>query len=312
MRLLLLSTLFVYSLFAGGDQEAIDPLRPRLDALLRKEKVKDTDFKYPFLLSQTGVSVTKTTAETAESVRTFLAKGKLPIQGHYSKGPVRPTEIDLPSQVKTGKQLEGIKECTVEKCLMKLNTATEKKVVEAAEAKVEAYERLVSKRLQAFITKRELLGYEERESNREYIQKMLSEFAFFKGRYPILAKFFESGFWKNAAAPASLKGTSLRQELAVIAPDRLQPIWRIGEVFEFEENNSWVFFELHIYSNHYMDSSIRIYEVFAVGKKSALVITDIMEIDELTKSGLIRMLYKGRMEDAVSTAQNLDLAKIFP
>ena len=70
-------------------------------------------------------------------------------------------------------------------------------------------------------------------------------------------------------------------------------------MFEFKEGNTHLFFEIHIYTNHHFDSSARVYEVFPVKSKkgrSALVITDVMEIDTLKISGVVRFLYTGKMD----------------
>ena len=53
-----------------------------------------------------------------------------------------------------------------------------------------------------------------------------------------------------------------------------------------------------------------VYEVIPLGTKSIVVITDILEVDELKKSGFIRALFKGKMVDAVSLSQETFLKKL--
>lgn len=278
----------------------------------KRTAVRESYFEFPFLMAQTAVLVAKPAEEVSTAVRSFLSARKLPIPAHYSKQKAQNIDIQLPEETHAGNQLAAIEECSVKKCQVKLNTEREKKVMQASSTKVSTFKSLVSQRISAYLERRELLGYEERESNRDYFGKMLELFPSWKRAYPATAEFIEKGFWKNASAPANLVQTFLREELAIISPDRLQPIWRIGEIFEFEEKAARAFWEIHVYSNHYLDSSIRIIEVLPKEKSAILVISDIMEIDELTKSGFIRMLYKGKMGEAVIEAQRLDLKKILP
>ncbi|MFM8316447.1 MAG: hypothetical protein ACKOA8_19375, partial [Deltaproteobacteria bacterium] len=99
----------------------------------------------------------------------------------------------------------------------------------------------------------------------------------------------------------------LRQEMVNIAPDQMQPILRVSEDFEFTEGTRTLFFELPIYTNHYFDSSVSLYEI--VSNKSnpnqtEVIISEVMEIDELKKTALIRAMFKGKMVKTVNQYQS--------
>lgn len=299
---LLLWPLIVFS----ADVPSIDSNRPFLDKLRSRESVRFTDFEYPFLIAQTGAAVEQPIETVAGWVRAFLESKKLPLPSHFSSEK-SPGKLELPEPIRTGKQLEAITECKEEKCQVKLSNALEKKTMEASADRLKTFQTILNQRLDAFLHKRELRGYEDRADNQDYVKKMLETFPFFTSRYPDLGKYFAEGFWKGQPAPKGFVRSLMKQEVVDLAPDRMQPIWRIAEAFEIRQGDRWVFFELHPYSNHYLDSSLRVYEVFQTEKRSLVILTDIMEIDELTKSGLIRMLYKGKMEDAVIEAQAQDI-----
>lgn len=288
-----------------------DASRSYLDRLTTKKRVKEGDFEYPFLFTLTAMKTPFPVPELVERVRAFLADGKLAFPGHFPK-PGTPTSpvIELPAALTKGKQLEAVNECNTEKCLVKLNNEKEKKQIATSKRKLDTYKEIIEGRIASYLSKQELMGYEDRENNASFIKKMLEEFEFPRKRYAGITQFLKKDFW-SGQAPALVGPSFLRQALVSIAPDRLQPIWRIGEVFEFPDcAPGSVFVELHVYSNHYMDSSLRLIEACPWESVSVVIVTDIMEIDELTKSGLIRMLYKGKMEDAVSEAQDQDLHKI--
>lgn len=308
-KFILLAWFVLSSFLQAAETTPIDSNRPFLDKLRSRDSVRYTDFIYPFLLAQTGAAADVPAQEMAGKLRAFLEKGKLSLASHFSSVKGTPS-IELPDLVRTGKQLEGIQECKEDKCQMKLHTQREKKAMEASLDKLKTFNELLDKRLENYHKKRELLGYEDREDDREYVKKMLQEFPFFSSRYPEISKFFAEDFWKGEGPAKGFVSTMMKQEVVNLAPDRMQPIWRVAELFEFKVGGGWVFFEVHVYSNHYLDSSVRIFEVFPLEKRSLLIMTDIMEIDELTKSGLIRMLYKGKMEEAVIEAQAQDIKSI--
>jgi hypothetical protein len=297
----------------SGPTDSIDPTRPFLDKLRKEGEAKSTDFEFPFLISQTAVSLSAPSPEVIGRLRSFLQKSQLPIPSHFGKPTVSQrlvlASLPIPAIVKQGKQLEGINQCTKSNCLMKLNDQ-EKALMEASTQKQTTYHELVFERVKAYLSDEKLNGYEDRATNIDYEKQMLSQLPFFKANYPITEKFLQEGFWSHQKPPATFVSSFLRDEIVAIVLDRLQPIWRIGELLEFKENNATLFVEIHIYSNHYFDSSLRFYEVIPFAEKSFIVISDIIEIDELTKSGLIRMLYKGQMQDAVSKAETEELEKL--
>ena len=102
-------------------------------------------------------------------------------------------------------------------------------------------------------------------------------------------------------------------EFVLIAPDQMQPILRLSEDMEFEESGKILFLELPIYTNHYFDSSLSFYQVMKSQKKpseTVVIMTDVMEIDELKKSALIRTLFKGKMVKAISQYQETLLSEL--
>jgi hypothetical protein len=132
-------------------------------------------------------------------------------------------------------------------------------------------------------------------------------------RYPDIVRYFGEGFAAKKALPKGFTGSFLREEALLFGLSRLQPILRISEEFMFERGASRLFVELHVYTDHYFDSSARFFEVLppADGEKgSRVAVTDIMEIDELTKSGLVRFLYRDTMASAVADFQAQELESI--
>lgn len=293
----------------------IDTKRAFLEKLRTTSQVQEAGFEHPFLTASTATMSTNSLPVTANHVREYLRKQALPFKGTYGKSglPVAKVGKDtfpLPPTVVKDDQLAGIQSCKVEKCMMKLNTEKEKGLVEKAPDKVVAYQSLVIERLKRYLQRRELMGYEDRPRNEEFVKKMIATVPFLQSRYPAVDRFFRDGFWKAQPAPGSLVDSFLRQDMFVVAPDRLQPIWRVSEVFEFKEGAGTLFVEIHIYSNHYIDSSLRLYEVIPVDDKAALVISDVLEIDELTGSSIVRMLYLGKMQQAVRLVETEDAEKI--
>ena len=293
---------------AFGDLAADRPFLLKLD---EKPQVKKTDFDYPFLLAETARAFPDAAPKMTEKLIAFLKQDALPYRGHFSKeglvsGKIDAKHLALPEIVTSGKQLEGIRKCSLDYCLMKLSRA-EKKTLEGATDKVTTFREVVATRVRGFIERNELMGYEERKADKETVKKMFPLLPFLKLRYPLSLGYINGGFWEGKTPPAGFKGSFFRQELVNISHDKLQPIWRIGEVLHFQEKDTDVFYEIFPYSNHYLDSSFRVYEVMPREKGSTVILTDVMEIDELTKSGIIRVLYKGTMQDAVSHVQAEEL-----
>jgi hypothetical protein len=217
----------------------------------------------------------------------------------------------LPSIAITKDQLQGIKECTQKKCKVKLLDGEEKIRMEKSQDKVGTFHDILLERIKRYVATAELTGYEDRPKNNPVIAQMLSVTKFFPELYPRVQNFL-TGHLGNQKG-SIVKSSFFRNEIVIIAPDRMQPILRIGEVMEFEEGGTPLFVELHVYTNHYFDFSMRVYEVLphkSDPKKSVLVLTDIMEIDELKKSSIIRALYTGKMVEAVNEYQEKELESL--
>jgi hypothetical protein len=118
--------------------------------------------------------------------------------------------------------------------------------------------------------------------------------------------------WANKAKPEGPKSKYVRSEIIHITGDKSQPIYRLSEDMEFEEKG-YLNIEIHVYTNHFFDSSIRIAEVFAWPpdpNKAVYVVTDLMEVDELKKSDLIRALFKTRMEETISEFRKSEMKEL--
>lgn len=289
-------------LLAASDTPSLDKTREFLDELKEKKEVKEDNYEFPFLTVQTARVYDVKADQTAQKLLQQLLKIK-----------TTASKPDMPSIFATGEQLQAIEECSAKKCNMKLLLAEEGKKLSATEskAKTELYHQLVDDRFVAYTKNGTLKGYEDRENNENAIVDMAKGQEFLKFRYPKITQFLVNKEWKNRDKIKNFtKNSFLTEETLVIAPEKLQPIWRLGEVFQFNESASEVFVHLHVYTNHYFDSSVTIYEVIPDKEKSILVVTDVLEVDELKKSGFIRTLFKGKMVDAVSLSQKNFLEKI--
>jgi len=289
----------------------LDLSRPYLEKLTTKDKVKETDFVEPYLWASTGIAVNLPAKEAADKVRAFLKKNQIALKGHFSTS-AEPTEVSLlslPPSLLEGKQLSSIKECKSDYCGVKLNAGKEIKALESSSSKVGAYQKILAERLNAYVKNRQLLGYESRASNLTTQKSMLGALKFFALNYADCDKFFGDAFWQNHLVDGCKPVDSFyRQEVLIFGKsDYMQPIFRISEVFEVPIKERQLFVEIHIYTNHFFDASVRMFEVLPIQgapkPRSAIVVTDVMEIDELKKSGLIRFLYKGKMETAVTEFQ---------
>jgi hypothetical protein len=290
---------------------------PSLEALSVGEISSWDDYVDPFLIVRTAQKYKLTVESASKSVREKLKSNQINLKTLFSKEgtPIENFKIEryrLPKEISEEKQEEAIKECNHEKCLMKLKTNPEVIGLSKSKNKKEFYRQLLYQRIKKYIGSRELLGYEDRKSNEPYIPKMLNLIPTLN-QSPGSKDYLISKFWKDPHGKGQPVDSWLRQEMVVIAPDQMQPILRILEDFEFRESGNVLFFELPIYTNHYFDSSISFYEVVANKKKpseSMVVFTDVMEIDELKKSALIRTLLKGKMVKAISQYQEQFLESI--
>lgn len=295
----------------AGDDDAD---RKFLEKVRNRSSISWEEYNLPYLLTLTAVQGSKPAAATAAELRQFFsANGKgLPKDGKDPKPELyNSAGFPLPPFVTEDKQGKGIDDCTTKYCLMKLNIETEAKVLERSPQPMrrKIYNEFVADRVRRFLQTRELKGYEDRKDNVPAIQESLPMFPWLAKKYPEELKYLLKGFWKKEKAPASLKNTWLQQERLYLEIQKMQPVWRVSYVMEFERGGTSLFFDLHLYSNHYFDSSYTLYEVIPDGEKSILVQTDMMELDELKKSGLIRMLYKGKMQEAVELHQKERLAE---
>lgn len=301
----LIPFLFSLTLFA------FDSNRPFTARLSKHARSRFDEYELPFLRVSSGAAYSFDAETLVKRLKEQLGKARLSVKSHFSKEKgaelANKTNLPIPKETRKGNQLEGIQTCSVEKCQMKLSDKVEKDAVAKATDKVETYHQLVVDRVNRYLTKHELAGYEERSVNSPAVRKMLKATNFFEKSYPQEAVFFESGIWKGEATPVAPLETFIRGELLIMAPDRMQPIWRVSEVFEFRKKETRLFVELHLYTNHYFDASLRIFEALPMPndpKRSILVVTDVMEIDELKKSALIRTLYTGKMVEAVMQSQD--------
>lgn len=268
------------------------------------------DYTDPFLIVRSAQKYNKSADELAAMVRTKLKANLLPIKTRFSgEGTSVETflleKYHLPTEVSQEQQQEAIRECNKEKCQVKLKTFPEVVQLFKSKNKNETYRELLFNRIKNYLLKQELLGYEDRKSNRPYVNKMVDLIPTLKTS-PKTCAYLKNKLWKGDSDLDQPKNSWIRQEIVVIAPDQMQPVLRISEDFEFNESGKVVFFEIPIYTNHYFDSSISSFEIVSSRKKnkeSILVFTDVMEIDELKKSALIRTLFTGKMVKAITQYQ---------
>ncbi len=307
------------ALFCGTALSQPESNLPKFSQLSTEEISSWDDYSEPFLIVRSAKKFHLSVAEMTELVRSELKKNSLKVKTAFSKTgePIENFLLEkyqLPDQISEEKQMEAIQECNKEKCLMKLRTETEVARIVKTKKKKDTYRQVLYERLKSYLQTRELMGYEDRKSNEPYIIKMVDLIPTLRissGTYQFLRK----TLWKAPQDPGKPSDSWIRQEMVNIAPDQMQPILRISEDMEFQENGRALFFELPIYTNHYFDSSLSLYEVFGVPTKpaeSAVVFTDVMEIDELKKSSLIRALFKGKMVTAISKYQEEFLENLRP
>jgi hypothetical protein len=299
--------------------EALDPTRPGLQNVAPGEKFRINEFYFPFLVCETGTVVPGSVAAVSERLKALLEKTALPIKGHYSKSGLAVSKLTteqfpLPKPVTTGDQQKGLNNCTKDFCIMKLQNEKEKPRVVAGKNRMEVFNQIIVDRVKAFVEQNELTGYDARATNRDSVSKMLKKLSYFPLVYPKCNQFLEHDFWDNVKTEGcKINDSFIRNDILILADSILQPIMRVSEVFDLEENGNHLFFEVHIYTNHYFDSSGRVFEVLPWKKssdKSVVVITDLMEIDELTKSSVVRFLYQGKIENAVTNNQTKELVKL--
>lgn len=277
------------------------------------------DYATPFLITQSHRKYSIAAKEIESQIRARLKSGQINVKTLFSKEGLSPEKFsleqyNLPKEISEEKQIEAIKTCTVENCLMKLRRQSEASQLQKSKNKFETYRRLIFERINGFLVQREIPGYEDRKNNEPYFSKMVDLIPTL-AKTPITQNYLRNGFFKNPQAKGHPIDSWIRQEMVTIAPDEMQPILRVSEESEFHENEETSFFEAHIYTNHYFDSSLVLYEVVTNPKnrkESMVVVTDVMEIDELKKSAVIRTLFKGKMVKAVVQYQTNFLESLVP
>jgi hypothetical protein len=291
---------------------AFDKNRPFTAKFEKKTRVQWDEYELPYLHVALGVKFPLSSGVMTTCLKSYLQKAKVNVHAHLSASssavPADMTSLPFPKAVISEDQLKGIQQCEVEECRMKLSNTQEKFKMKIAEDKVKAYHAIVADRVNRFVKKHELVGYEDRAGNETSIVTMLKATKFFPLRFPKQMAFFEKDLWKGNLSASPFQESFLRSELVAMAPDRMQPIWRISEVFESATQYGSLFVEVHIYTNHYFDASLRVYEIQRISPtESVLLITDVMEIDELKKSAFIRALYTGKMVEAVVQHQENEI-----
>lgn len=290
-----------FSLQAGVQ---LDPSRPHLNALDSRGRLDWADYREDFLISQSAEVSDSSVEELIKKIHSQHQKTLLQLPTKFNF-----EEWALPKMVVSGDQLEGLLECSREKCAFKLHATSEILPLLKSTDRVNTFSRQVGARLKNYLSEKKLLGYESRDDNVPFVKKALRTSGFLKSRYPKTFEYLQGDFWKNQQNFSNRKNAYLRAEVIHITGDKMQPVYRLVENIEFEEKG-YVNLEVHIYTNHFFDCSIRIFEVFPWPpdpKKSVYVVTDIMEIDELKKSALIRNLFKSRMEEAISSFRKSEM-----
>jgi hypothetical protein len=296
------------------------PGRAYLEKLGKPEhrQIQFDDYKEPYLTCVTARHKKVPVQELTASVRDYLKRKSLSFRGRFSKtgsSVIDTKTLPLPEVSTTGRQLEEVEKCNREYCGVKLNTAEEKSIVEKAPDKLAAFHRLLIERVRSYLKDGTLLGYEERKDNASTLKEMIERTGFFSQVYPECAKFFSTPkgeIKNNLCRPVD---SFVAEDLVQLSgSDKLKPVLRLGEFFEIPQKEGGVLFvEVIIYTNHFFDSSLRLIEALSMGdQNSAVILTDVVDIDELKKSSVIRFLYKGKMAAAVTEYQVEELDAILP
>ena len=297
----------------------VDPSRPFLDHLLKRNHVNSGNYIFPYLITETASVMPFDRDETLRRLNAYWKKTALPFRGHFSKSGIplnsgTESKFTLPVAAVSGDQLDGIQKCSAKYCKMKLNTEHEKTLMESAKGKAVEYRSLVLARLRRYLVFNELWGYEGTFQNQDSVNAMIQDLPFLASHYPLSSSYLEKGFWAKAAPISTGPLDSLlREEVVSMNLNPLQPILRLVEDLHFKESGRDLFFEIHIYTDHYFDASCRTYEILPWGKdkkQSVLIVSDVMNIDELAKSNFVRMLYSGKMQNAVSDYQDEEISRL--
>jgi len=284
---------------------SLDPSRPYLNSLDSRGRLDWADYQEDFLISQSAEVTEIPAAEIIKRIQNQRFKRKI-------KPPFSFDSFPIPKEVITGDQLEGLQNCTIEKCAFKLQLDSEIKPLLQSKNRVKLFSQFVGQRLNEYLNEKKLRGYENRIDNVPYVKKAFRLTKFLKSRYPKSYEYLMGDLWANKTTPEGPKNKYVRSESIHITGDKSQPIYRLSENMEFEEKG-YLNIEIHVYTNHFFDSSIRIAEVFAWPpdpNKAVYVVTDLMEVDELKKSDLIRTLFKPRMEETISEFRKSEMKEL--
>lgn len=291
----------------GGN--TLDPSRPHLNSLESKGRMDWDDYQNDFIISQSAEITDVPAGELIERIRNQHTPSKLPFSLASKPDAIRFSLKDLPPKVSQGDQLKALKLCSKDKCDVKLHLETEVLPLQKAKNRISLYAELLETRIKNYTSQRKLKGYEKRADNQPYAKRALTLTRFMKSKYPKTFQFLMDDFWNKKASKAEPKSDYFRSEVIQMVGERSQPVFRITHNLEFQESG-YVNIEFHLYTNHFMDSSLRIFEVFPWPKepqKSVYIVTDLVEIDELKKSTLIRKLFKSRMEEAIASFRKSEM-----
>lgn len=296
-----LALIFLLAWSSAGSV-VLDPSRPHLNSLESKGRLDWDDYQSDFIISQSAEITDVPAGELIERLRNQHAPTRLGFSLSSKLDSVQFAQKNFPQKVTEGDQLKALQSCSKEKCDVKLQLDSEVLPLLKTPHRLKTYAGLLENRLKNYISQRELKGYEKRKDNQPYAKKALSLTRFMKSKYPKTFQYLQNDFWKKKSSPTSSKSDYFRSELIQMVGERSQPVFRIAHNLEFQESG-YLNIEFHLYTNHFMDSSLRIFEIFPWPKepqKSVYIVTDLVEIDELKKSALIRKLFESRMEEALA------------
>jgi len=303
-----LKTLFLVMAFISGISQAgfqIDKTRPHLNSLESRGRLDWADYQGDFLISQSAEITEIPASEVIKRLRAQHEKTKIPfLQGKL--------QFTLPASLFEGDQLKALMDCGLEKCNVKLHTESEVKKLLGQKDKTKTYRVILEQRIENYLQGRKLKGYESREDNLPFFKRALDTIRFLKAKHPKTYRHLTGDFWNGSSAYSLANQKYLRTELIRLTGEKAQPVFRITDNVEFQENG-FLMVEVHIYTNHFFDSSLRLFEVFPWSpdpQKAVFIVTDIMEVDELKKSALIRNLLKSPMEEAVCEYRKSEMKEL--
>ena len=128
-----------------------DPIR--IENLSVGEREVEDEYSEPFLIVTTAQKYNKSVEIVTGLLREKLRLELLPVKARFSNEgtPIDAYKIDnykLPKEISEERQLEAIRDCNKEKCLMKLKNSTEVSQLVKSKNKKEVYRQLVFNRLQ--------------------------------------------------------------------------------------------------------------------------------------------------------------------